>query len=329
MTFSKSYHIFFVLYALSTAFSGITAVPYQDYTVRTCDEKVFLDCPTAGSGSAGRITFYPHITVNSTPNNFPYNNYGYTDHCDPSSSCKLTVLIDDHCASLMAQGDEYALYLNLRSIDIPAFSSLEIYDAVHHGDPVLRRSWDGQRGWQNKNPTSFAQFRSQSMERLNVFIEYRHGGLCRTTREVVFDFVIVEAKHTVNNTYCYALNGYVNNKYICDTTDDRVNCPTILSDTTKAMEPAYARQFCWPSYWVMGGIVVAAVAAVALLVAMVALCRRRCRKCSCSCRPRKICSWSSQRQCDVWSPYCTCAIKYDIQCDTGTDERLLAKKNRF
>ncbi|XP_055348536.1 uncharacterized protein LOC129595519 [Paramacrobiotus metropolitanus] len=270
-----------LLYLFSSAvLTGIGALTYQDYRVDICNEVVELDCPTTASGSAGRITFRPHIAISATPDNF-YNIPGYTEHCEQSGPCKLTVMTNGNCGSL---DEGHAVYFNARSLNIPEGSRLDIYDRTDHGGPKLRRSWDAYRAGWYRNLQSVAQFRSQFTyrERPTIFIEYHHGAAaCRESREIVLDFVMVEEKRTVNNTYCTALNGYVNNAYICDTTDDRVNCPQILSDMTRNMQPAWKRQFCWPSFWVMSGIIIAAVAVVALLVAMVALCRRRCRKYSC------------------------------------------------
>ncbi|XP_055348501.1 uncharacterized protein LOC129595500 [Paramacrobiotus metropolitanus] len=309
---------------------GVHGVPYKNYDIRRCDAVVLLDCPTTATGSAGRVTFYPYISINTsrakTDTRYNYYESDYGGNCEQTGPCKLKVQTVKECGDPL--GSNYAIYFNVRNFEIPRSSRLEIYDASGQGEPVMKRGWNGGDGWQHYNPTSVAQVRSDYARQPAFSVEYYHGrAQCRSARKVVFDYVITEALSTVNNTYCTALDGYVNSQYICDTAEDRVNCPAWISDSMSSLEPAYQRQYCLPSYWIIGGIAAASVVGLVILIVLLGLCRRRCRTCACVCRPRKICNWNSQRNCNFWSPYCSCAIKYDIQCDTGSDERLLAKKN--
>ncbi|XP_055348538.1 uncharacterized protein LOC129595522 [Paramacrobiotus metropolitanus] len=184
-----------------------------------CDRTLSISCPSI-YGEAGTLRF----------------------HYMPSTSCKVTVTLSS--SSCGSSYEYFGIYLNIRKSYMPTSSTMQIYDTS--SSRTLGKSWNGGNQPQYSNPTSAGQYLSRSTRRPEISIEFTPSRSYPPTssHEVYFDYVIVSDTTSSYNTYCRALSGYISDNLICDTSDDRVNCPSSYSASVYTMEAATSRQSC-------------------------------------------------------------------------------------
>ncbi|XP_055349817.1 uncharacterized protein LOC129596531 [Paramacrobiotus metropolitanus] len=193
---------------------------YSDMETR-CNQSVVLDCPYLISGRAGTIR-YQNIPVLSR------------------ESCWFTLTLDSSCGKPQMS---FAFYFNVRKFNLPYPDALRIYE-----------NWNGFRGLvmqladsmpQYRNPSSVAQALTAYVKQPSVTFEYmRRASYSSSVHEVIVDFVIVEDTSHSRNTFCGALQGYVNDNFICDNDgiNDRVNCPLTYAASVDGNNPARGTQ---------------------------------------------------------------------------------------
>ncbi|XP_055348575.1 uncharacterized protein LOC129595555 [Paramacrobiotus metropolitanus] len=220
-----------------------------------CGRLLDINCPFT-SGEAGTLRFWSM----------------------PRSPCKVTVAFSSlSCGSSF---EYFSIYLNIRSSYMPLNSKMEIYDTSI--GRTLGKSWDGgSRVPQSTNPTSANQYLSRASTQPKISIEFTPSTSYPPSSEhdVFFDYVIVSDTSSHYNTYCSALRGYVSNSHICDTTNDRVNCPNSYTAEVYQNNPATSRQTCRYYYGLGGGaiagLVIGGVAFVAIIITIILVCARR------------------------------------------------------
>ncbi|XP_055348533.1 uncharacterized protein LOC129595515 [Paramacrobiotus metropolitanus] len=207
------------------AFLTVSQINAASYTATRnledyCGRTLSTSCPSL-YGEAGTLRFY------------------YM----PSTSCKVTVSLSSYYCG--TSYEYYSIYLNIRKSYMPSSSKMEIYDTS--SGRTLGKSWDGGFSQaQNSNPTSAGQYLSKTTGRPEISIEFTpsHSYPPTSSHEVYFDYVLISDTYTRYNSHCPALNGYLNDNIICDTTDDRVNCPSSYSALVYNMDAATSRQTC-------------------------------------------------------------------------------------
>ncbi|XP_055348573.1 uncharacterized protein LOC129595553 [Paramacrobiotus metropolitanus] len=195
----------------------------------------------------------------------------------PGTACKVTVTLSSSSCGLSYE--YFAIYLNIRSLYTPENSRMEIYDTS--SIRTLGKSWNGGYTPQNSNPTSAGQYLSKYARQPEISIEFTPS-LDNTPafyHEVVFEYVILSDTSSDSNARCSALNGYVSDNYICDTDNDRCNCPYAYTPYVYSMSPAGYRQQC--AYELSGGaiagIAIGCFAFVVVIIVITALVGKRRR----------------------------------------------------
>ncbi|XP_055348542.1 uncharacterized protein LOC129595524 isoform X2 [Paramacrobiotus metropolitanus] len=223
----------------------------EDY----CGRTLSISCPSYSFGEAGAIRFWNM----------------------PSRSCEVTVtLSSSYCGSSY---EYFRIYLNIRESKMPTNSQMMIYDTS--SSRTLGKSWSGGTQAQYSNPTSAGQYLSKSAKRPEISIEFTpHSSYPpASSHQVLFDYVIVSDESSSSRTYCSALYGYISDSLICDTTNDRVNCPYSYADLTYSMDAAMNRQTCYNNYdlgaGAIAGIVIGCVAFVAIVIGIIVACASR------------------------------------------------------
>ncbi|XP_055348523.1 uncharacterized protein LOC129595508 isoform X2 [Paramacrobiotus metropolitanus] len=217
-----------------------------------CDRTLYISCPYS-YGEAGTIRFW----------------------IMPKTTCKVTVtLSSSNCGSY---NEWFKFYLNIRESKMPTSSTMEIYDTS--SSRTLGKTWNGgsYAATQYSNPTSAGQYLSRSARQPEVSIEFTPSRSYppASSHQVVFDYVVVSDTSSSYNTYCSALSGYVSDNYICDTSNDRVNCPSSYSASVYSMDPAMYRQSCSLEGGAIAGIVIGCVAFVAIVIGIIVACANR------------------------------------------------------
>ncbi|XP_055348531.1 uncharacterized protein LOC129595513 isoform X3 [Paramacrobiotus metropolitanus] len=191
----------------------------------------------------------------------------------PSTTCKVTVTLTNCYYGSCNQ--YFKIYLNIRESKMPTSSTMEIYDTS--SSRTLGKQWNGGSQPQYSNPTSAGQYLSRSTSRPEISIEFTPSRFYPPTssHQVVFDYVLVSDISVSKNTYCSALSGYVSDSFICDTSNDRVNCPSSYSASVYSMDPAMYRQSCSLEGGAIAGIVIGCVAFVAIVIGIIVACAKR------------------------------------------------------
>ncbi|XP_055349815.1 uncharacterized protein LOC129596529 [Paramacrobiotus metropolitanus] len=212
--------------------AGTNALEYQKVSPlkAKCDHSVYLQCPNKHQTSAGTLNHSP------LPNEF----------------CEITLKTNGFCGKY---GTEYAIYVNIRKSNLPENAIMEIYDL--RPEKSLAKSWGGGELSSETGSGSVGQVRSSYARQPELSIEYTPPRTNAISPEygVTFDYILVDRQ---NNSYvspCYALDGYIHSEYLCDNTDNRINCPANYKDAVHAMKPASGPQDNCVSASMDGGVI--------------------------------------------------------------------------
>ncbi|XP_055349810.1 uncharacterized protein LOC129596526 [Paramacrobiotus metropolitanus] len=187
----------------------------------TCGRTLVLACPYTSDGRAGTFR-YRSIEILS------------------KGFCYFHVTLNSNC---MKPSTQFAFYFNIRKFRVPDGDALSIHENKDESR-LLILSLYGVRGHLS-NPASVAQTLTTYAKEPSVTFEYnRTSSLVYAVHEVIIDVVVVEDTSHSHNTYCGALQGYVNEDLICDADgiSDRVNCPSSYTANPNGISPALWRQ---------------------------------------------------------------------------------------
>ncbi|XP_055349834.1 uncharacterized protein LOC129596547 [Paramacrobiotus metropolitanus] len=185
-----------------------------------------IRCPSGKYGMAGTIVFPAHI-----------------QHHD----CRVYLAIQAGCPH-NSSADQFAIYINVRKAELYGNSSLIMSDQATQYNAL---TLTGAGHHVNSDPESLAQYIPYYSRAPNISITYRSGltnasGGVRVYRSITLDYIVVlKGGFGDGYTYCRALGGFMDNYFLCNTDNGRVNCPSpTWSNYYGSYNPALGRQAC-------------------------------------------------------------------------------------
>ncbi|OQV17460.1 hypothetical protein BV898_08394 [Hypsibius exemplaris] len=207
----------FLFAASSLVFSRGNCYVYKFYQINVfCGQTIRLPCSRNGDGRAGELVLGYH----------------------PRSQCRVQVTVDtsDPSCSPTAQ---YSIYMNVKHASFRQFDRVTISEIRPTGTPNSYVSSDlfsvygGQPRQSFSNLSSVAQIKSAWSVKPFLGITYDVATVNIQAppadffgNSLTLDYNVVHISGSSTDTFCPALGGYILNELICETRQDRVNCPT-------------------------------------------------------------------------------------------------------